>query len=306
MASASEKSLAVRVLYDSANVTISDYTCRAPRSGPATEEHPDDNSIVLLRRGVFRKHRGRHAVTADTNQAVFFVQGSSYQVSHPVGSGNRGTIFSAPSDTLVDLVSDHDLAAADDPCRPFPFMSGPCTRRVFWRHRELLQRLERTAGSDPDPMWVEETSLDLMADVLTSAFALRAEPRKRRRRRTVADHAERIEVAKSFLASRMKEPLSLNDVARHVGLSPYHMARIFREHAGVPVHRYLTRLRLRDAVERLADGVEDLTNLALELGYASHSHFTDAFGREFGRPPSVVRADLKAGVLPEASKIPEA
>ncbi|MEN1705451.1 MAG: AraC family transcriptional regulator [Planctomycetota bacterium] len=227
-------------------------------------------------------------------------------MSHPIDSGNRGTIFSVPSDTLIDLVSDHDPARADDPDSPFPFMSGPSTRRIFWRHRELLKRLEHTAGLDPDPMWVDETSLDLMADALATAFALRAEPRKRRRSSTVVDQVECVEAAKSFLASQMTEPLSLDDVARHVGLSPYHLSRIFREHTGVPVHRYLTRLRLRDALERLANGAEDLTDLALDLGYASHSHFTDTFRREFGMPPSAVRAALRGGLLPKASKIPEA
>ena len=43
------------------------------------------------------------------------------------------------------------------------------------------------------------------------------------------------------------------------------------------------------ALERLAVGADDLTTLALELGFSSHSHFTDAFRREFGRPPSAAR-----------------
>ena len=54
----------------------------------------------------------------------------------------------------------------------------------------------------------------------------------------------------------------------------------------MPIHRYLTQLRLRSSLERLADGANDLTALALELGFSSHSHFTDAFRREFGHAPS--------------------
>ena len=59
----------------------------------------------------------------------------------------------------------------------------------------------------------------------------------------------------------------------------------------MPLHRYLTRLRLRAALERLAGGANDLTALALDLGFSSHSHFADAFRREFGRTPSAVRGD---------------
>jgi AraC-like DNA-binding protein len=87
-----------------------------------------------------------------------------------------------------------------------------------------------------------------------------------------------------------------------VHASPFHLARVFRERAGVPVHRYLTRLRLRAALERLSDGADDLTALALDLGFSSHSHFTDAFRREFGRSPSDVRRDAGPRALREMSK----
>jgi AraC family transcriptional regulator len=47
---------------------------------------------------------------------------------------------------------------------------------------------------------------------------------------------------------------------------------------------------LRVALERLSEGDCDLTELALNLGFSSHSHFTDAFKREFGRTPSEEKA----------------
>jgi len=78
-----------------------------------------------------------------------------------------------------------------------------------------------------------------------------------------------------------------------VHVSPFHLARIFQQQTGVPVHRYLTQLRLRASMERLAEGASDLTALALELGFSSHSHFTDAFRREFGKAPSEIRKILE-------------
>jgi len=64
---------------------------------------------------------------------------------------------------------------------------------------------------------------------------------------------------------------------------------LFRQRTGVSIHRYLTRLRLRASLERLADGASDLTTLALDLGFSSHSHFSGAFRAEFGQTPSEVR-----------------
>jgi AraC family transcriptional regulator len=74
----------------------------------------------------------------------------------------------------------------------------------------------------------------------------------------------------------------------------------------VPVHRYLTQLRLRASLDRLADGADDLTALALDLGFSSHSHFADAFRREFGKTPSEVRATATPRTLRQMSKNLEA
>jgi len=133
-----------------------------------------------------------------------------------------------------------------------------------------------------------------VADVLESAFVQRGVARKPKREGTDADHAERTEAVKTYLAARMSERVTLDDVARAVHVSPFHLARIFQQQTGVPVHRYLTQLRLRASLERLADG--DLTAVALELGFSSHSHFTDAFRREFGHSPSEMRKILEAGI----------
>ena len=58
------------------------------------------------------------------------------------------------------------------------------------------------------------------------------------------------------------------------------------------------------AVDRLEERPESLTDLALELGYSSHSHFTLAFRREFGVPPSLWRRGLLGAPPARASRLP--
>ncbi len=296
-----ERPLTFHTLYDSPIVSVRDYHCRAGRSGPGAEEHVDINSIVLLRRGVFCKHIGRQSLTADVNQAVFFAKGATYRVSHPSDCGDRGTVLVPAPQVLNDMLRQFDPASPDRPDQPFPFVSGPCDSGVFWSHRELLSRLEAANVQPLEPIWADETALQTMADLLAAAFARYGEPHKRRRSGTLTDHADRTEAAKSYLACRLGEPLALDDVARSVNTSPFHLARIFRQRTGVPVHRYLVRLRLRASLERLADGVSDLTALALELGFSSHSHFTDTIRREYRRTPSDVRDNLTRKSLRELS-----
>jgi len=281
-----DKEIVFRPLHESPIVSVHDYCCHIARSGPGDEEESGVNNIVLMRHGAFSRHFGRRAVTADVNQAVFFSRDSTYRVSHPADCGDRGTVFTVSPRVLGDIVRELDPSIDDHPDQPFLFVTGPCDSSVFWRHRELVQRLE-TAESEPlEPLWADVTALQLVADVLESAFVHRGVARKPKKVGTDADHGERTEAAKTYLAARINERITLDDVARAVHASPFHLARIFQQQTGVPVHRYLTQLRLRASLERLADGASDITEIALELGFSSHSHFTDAFRREFGQPPS--------------------
>jgi AraC family transcriptional regulator len=298
----SDETIAFRTLYQSAILSVREYVCHACRGGPAGEEQSESNNIVLMRNGAFSKHFGRRSVTADVNQVAFFTRGSTYRISHPTDGGDRGTVLVISPRVLQDIVRELDPAVDERPTQPFPFVTGPCTADVFWRHRELVQRLEAADAVLREPLWADVSALQLAADVLESAFSRHGLPPKRSRGATDADHIERAEAAKSYLASRIAERVTLEDVAESVHVSPFHLARIFQERTGVPVHRYLTRLRLRLSLDRLADGATDLTALALELGFSSHSHFADAFRREFGRTPSQVRRATSSKALREMSK----
>jgi len=288
--------LEFRTLYSSPIVTVSNYCCHAHRSGPGEEESAAANMIVLMRRGAFSKHFGRKKVTADVNQAVFFAKDSVYRVSHPVDCGDCGTIFTLSPWNLNDIVRGLDPSIDEHPDRPFHFVTGPCHPKIFWRHRLLLQRLEGSRGDPIEQFWVDVSTLQLIGDVLESAFDRQSSPRTVHRITTDTDHAEKTEVAKELLAARTSKRITLDEIAREVGASPFSFARMFRRQTGLPVHRYLTLLRLRASLERLAESDVDLSTLALHLGFSSHSHFTDLFRREFGETPSNFRrkASLKS------------
>lgn len=139
-----------------------------------------------------------------------------------------------------------------------------------------------------DPLQVDELAMALLSRLVgegpwepkTRCLAMRSSTE--RAHRDWAFHAQEI------LNQRYREPTSLDRLAREVHCSPYHLARVFRRETGRTIHAYLVQLRLREALERI-DRTTDLTHLALSLGFASHSHFTDAFRRSFGVAPSSLR-----------------
>jgi AraC-like DNA-binding protein len=86
--------------------------------------------------------------------------------------------------------------------------------------------------------------------------------------------------------------LGLADVARHVSVSPWHLSRLFRRHTRETLSRYRNRLRVRLALERLAEGEESLARLAADLSFADQAHLSRVFRRELGPTPSALRDAL--------------
>ena len=171
---------------------------------------------------------------------------------------------------------------------PFQFTHGPSDPRSYLRQRLVFEHVSREAA--PDQLYVEENVLSVLGQVARLAHGgdgRRAAAPARRRR-----DVDSVESARDVIARRYRENLSLSQIAREVGASVFHLSRVFHARTGFSLHAYRNQLRLRSALERLAERDADLTGIALDLGFSSHSHFTETFRRTFGRPPSFVRRSL--------------
>jgi len=100
----------------------------------------------------------------------------------------------------------------------------------------------------------------------------------------------RVEVARAYLHEKPDRNVPLGELASAVGLSSFHLARYFSAAFGEPPARYHRRLRLEHAAEALRRGDASVTEIAQRAGYAELSAFTHAFRRQFGTPPSAIRA----------------
>jgi AraC family transcriptional regulator len=259
-------------LLETRRLTVGEFRC--PADDPAWHETNyigDEPHVVfpLTPVGIDQLERG--SVLTTSNHTVFYDGGQLYRRRLESEHGDHCFFIKLRPDTLERVVGDRPRA-----------IDAPADRETYLRRHVLVARLRKGTISRTK---AEAAALELVR----SALRTRPAPPSARRDRTTQTHRELAEAAKAIIARSFGHPLPLAALAERLRTSPYHLARVFRAETGFTVDGYQRSLRLRTALERLPGHSDGLTALALELGFSSHSHFTEMFRREFGASPSSLR-----------------
>lgn len=276
------------VVFASPLVQVGRWRCPADHPQFIDSGPTPDALFVFPREGVWITHDGGDPFVADANTVTYYNKGQSYTRSKLSARGDQCEWYAVAPEAIAETLSAHEPAAIDRPESPFQFTHGPSDAESYLRQRLVFEHVSRE--SRPDRLFVEEAVLSLLGDVTGLAYERQGvkRPARTRQRRDV----DLVESARDVIARQFKDNLSLSDVARSVGSSVFHLARVFKARTGFSLHAYRNQLRLRAALERLAEPGVDLIDIALDLGFSSHSHFTETFRRSFGKTPSAVRESM--------------
>lgn len=259
-------------LFSSDTACIADVRCRGECRHRSGEEHTTDAQLIFPYHGMFVRHLGSAASVADANQVLFFGADEVHQVSHPVTGGDSCIVMTLPETVLHELAGAHFY---DEATRRFRIRERNLEPSAQALRSVLLKRLLTNTSST-----LEAESISLALAELAFTPLPRAQHRPTRSKRHLIDRV------KLLLAESISKKISLAEIGNDVGASPVYLTQIFSELEGVPLYRYHLRLRLAQALLRLPEQ-KDLSALAHDLGFSSHSQFTTLFGQTFGLAPSV-------------------
>ena len=270
----------ISTLLDSGTVTVKDVLCRGSCRHRSAEECASATHLVFPYRGLYLRHVGGDQSVADANHVLFFNAGQGYQVSHPVDGGDASLVLAISPQFLREVAPAALLQRHEAPS--FRMQS----LRIDPRAQALVALLRHSLRHGSiESLEAESLAMTLICRSLgpRTAYATTATQGRRRL----------VDRVKVLLASDLGRRWSLAEIAAQIGGSPVYLTQAFQQVEGLPLHRYHLRLRLARALDRVAN-CDDMSALAMDLGFSSHSHFAAAFKQAYGRTPSAFRASALA------------
>jgi len=268
-----------RVLRRSALLALGEFRCAVDHpqfhgGGPQTCPY-----VVFPRSSVRLLHEHWRPEVSTPNVVSLYNAGDSYERRAVSAEGDHCDWIALAPGLL------RDIAACDiDSGRYFARPLVPVGAAVYAAQRILFTALNEDAGMPL--LAVESQVVSLVQKVLASARPTGVLAEQRVSPALARRQIDIVEQTKTILAQRFGDAVSLSDVAGAVHCSPGYLCRSFKRLTGTTLHAYQQQLRLRASLHDLVAARGDVAAVALQLGFASHSHFSEVFRRQFGATPT--------------------
>jgi len=107
-----------------------------------------------------------------------------------------------------------------------------------------------------------------------------------------------------YISENYRKEITLASIAAEFGYSRSYISRYFKSCFNIGINRYITVIRLKNALALMHENRYSITYCALESGFNSMRTFYRAFTDEFGCSPREYFAQLETGIKPYIEYIP--
>lgn len=189
--------------------------------------------------------------------------------------------FMTPKDTLLDEIEGDTAVSFYDVLHRHDLLVTPILQRLRQAHKQ----------GDVAQGWQTEMLHYLLAAMLQVQRQVHQEAAKLPAARTTTrkELYRRLHIGRDFICDNLQESLSLEQIAQHAALSPYHFLRSFKKLFGQTPHTYLTEQRIKHAQHLLAQTDIPITDICLAVGFQSLGSFSTLFQRYSGCSPRQYR-----------------
>ncbi len=169
--------------------------------------------------------------------------------------------------------------------------------KVYEIDRDRISCAAGTSSIDLFITWLGREHGEALVQALLAHFGLerlRARDERQKVRASTRAPSAKVLEAVALMEANLEEPLPTEEIARLVNVSRRQLERLFKQHLDDMPSRYYTELRLARARRLLQHSGQSILQIALACGFASGSHFSNAYRARFGHTPRDERSQRAA------------
>ena len=276
----------IHILHQSDFYRIEDFKCHCEVCSVTSPEYNKSFSLSFIRKGFFEYRTFKRHDEVHVGRVLISKPGFEHTTRHIDNQPDIVTIFefrkSFFEETILDvygnklpwILKNNDIHSV--------MMNA--TPELEYHHQRIFQKI---ITNKYNSLEIDELVIGLLEKVMTLLGSVDTPeniPDKLKQY-----HLTTIESARDYILSHFRENISLQQLAAHCLVSPFHFSRIFKSIIKTSPHQFLTAVRLTHARVLLSGTNSPVSDIAYECGFNSPEHFVTAFKLHFKIKPSTLR-----------------
>ena len=277
----------VHILHQSDFYKIKDFKCHCDVCSVSDPEYNESLCLSFIRKGFFGYQTFRRKEEVHAGRILISKPGFEHIASHIDDQPDTTTVFEFSVEFFKRIQEQYTAAAwflKNNDIHSLLLQSNP---ELDYLHNLIWKRIEKKNASN---LQIDEMVIEILEKTIDIITHSRDVP-------IIGDslkqyHLGTVENARSFMLENFNQNISLQQLATHCLVSPFHFSRIFKAIMNVSPHQYLTQVRLNHAKILLSSTDQSVTDIAFACGFNSVEHFATAYRYRYHASPSKFRTSL--------------
>ena len=276
----------IHILHQSDFYRVEDFKCHCEVCSVTAPEYNKSFSISFIRKGFFEYQTYKRNDEMHAGRILISKPGFDHKTRHIDNQPDIITIFEFRKSffdvTILDIYGNQLPWILKN--NEIHSVMVNATPELEYHHQRIFQKI---ISKRYNSLEIDELIIALLEKVMTllgSAATPENIPDKLKQY-----HLGTVESARDYILSHFKENISLQQLAAHCLVSPFHFSRIFKAIIKTSPHQFLTAVRLTHAKVLLTETNSPVSDIAYECGFNSPEHFVTAFKQHYKIKPSTLR-----------------
>lgn len=278
----------IHILHRSDVYQVVDFKCHCNICSLSEPEYNESFCMGFIRKGFFEYRTFRRNNEVHVGRILLSRPGFEHTTRHIDDQPDISTIFEFKDSFIKEIETEYkkDIGwfLLNKDIHSILLQSDPETE---YMHHQILESL---TNGQANSLQVDEMVFQLLDQVIRIAGnknEIHPVPENLKK-----FHLTTVELAKEYLLEHFRKNISLQKLAEHCHVSPFHFSRIFKSVLKTSPHQYLTGIRLKHAKLLLSSTAKPVTDIAFECGFNSIEHFATTYRQRFGVSPREFRKEF--------------